>query len=562
MPNNSWTTTLWQRISQWLKSKTSTSATSTPILPTPIEPDFNPTSPSEAVLPSTLPEGIEPTSRVPSLMPVTHTLNSQSLPTLRAELRIRQGDLLTSSYPLMVGHYQEDVISGAEQVLDQALKGQLSQWQSLGIYAGVVGTSTLVLNLNTKPQGALVLGLGIAGQLHANKLSTTYTQGLLRYTRDPKALKNKEGKWQLSALLIGAQASTVTLEQVLSSLLRGIRAASERLQDQQLPYQFAIEVIELDTWRALEASDILFELIKQVEYSTEFMLTEYLQQLPTATPLIKPQSQHQGWWSRWDVTTNLLPYTPSEGERALPTVALLPTTARAQWGKGSHVSLQVDASTLGIRWELLHDVTQGSTLPLGLQVAVVRQLAGVNPPEVISTSQRLLAIGVDSIAAWREVLNTDRGQDWLPVEDVERLFCALHTGEYGVLHWCGQVGGTAKQPHLVMAQEQVLDVMDIAQIRKAPSLVVLELLNVTPELSILVPSLISTWLQAGAQTVLVNTQTLNSQVSTVWLRSFYQAFCKGEGVGKAVFAARQQVWEAMARQGTEWVGFECYGEAR
>jgi hypothetical protein len=207
-------------------------------------------------------------------------------------------------------------------------------------------------------------------------------------------------------------------------------------------------------------------------------------------------------------------------------------------------------------------VTQGSTLPLGLQVAVVRQLAGVNPPEVISTSQRLLAIGVDSIAAWREVLNTDRGQDWLPVEDVERLFCALHTGEYGVLHWCGQVGGTAKQPHLVMAQEQVLDVMDIAQIRKAPSLVVLELLNVTPELSILVPSLISTWLQAGAQTVLVNTQTLNSQVSTVWLRSFYQAFCKGEGVGKAVFAARQQVWETMTRQGTEWVGFECYGEAR
>lgn len=64
------------------------------------------------------------------------------------------------------------------------------------------------------------------------------------------------------------------------------------------------------------------------------------------------------------------------GERALPTVALLPTTARAQWGKGSHVSLQVDASTLGIRWELLHDVSQGSTLPLGLQVAVVRQLAG------------------------------------------------------------------------------------------------------------------------------------------------------------------------------------------
>lgn len=277
----------------------------------------------------------------------------------------------------------------------------MSQWQQLGIYAGTVGTSTLVIDRNLQPQGALVLGLGAAGQLHPNKLATAYTQGLLRYTRHPEALQNADKNWQLSTLLIGAQAPTLTLEQVLSSLLIGIRGASQRLQEQALPYRFSLDIIEIDAWRALEASDVLFELVKQDEYSTEFVLTEYLQQLPSTLPVTKPQSTNQGWWSRWNVSASNLPRQPSKTEYLLPTLDLLPTSARAQWLSGSHIILQVDQNTLGVRWELLQEP---NSLPLGLQVAVVRQLAEAVSSESVNRAKGLLAIGVDQAPRWQEVL--------------------------------------------------------------------------------------------------------------------------------------------------------------
>lgn len=566
MLNSSWMSNLWQRISQWFKPKTSIETSyapspapnpSTSTLPTVVNATINSTA--NTTVPNVVPV-LEPAITTPNLMPVTHTIDTQVLPTLRATVRIRQGNLLQSQYPVMVGHYQQDVISGAEQVLDNALKGQLRQWQHLGIYAGTVGTSTLVIDLSLQPKGALVLGLGTAGQLYPNKLVTSYARALLRYTRHPEALCNAQGAWQLSTLLIGAQAPTLTLQQVVESLLLGIRAASERLQEQQLPYQFDIEIIELDAWRALEASDILFELVQKVEYSTEFILTEYLQQLPSTSPVVKPKANNQGWWSRWDLTSTTLPRIPNDTEREAPTVDLLPTSARAQWLNGSSVIVQVDEGTYRTRWELLKDaITQ--QLPLGLQVAVVRQWGSTKQSESerVGSANGLLAIGMNDTPAWREVL-PDMPQDWLLMDETERIFCALHTGNYSVLHWYARLAGTTKKPYLVLANDQFFTLSDITQLRNAPPLIILELQNSTAELNELLPKFIPTWLQTGTQTLLINTQTLNAQVSALWLRSFYQGLANGDEVGNAIFAARQKVWQAAGQQGTDWVGFEGYGD--
>ncbi|MBK8452252.1 MAG: CHAT domain-containing protein [Thiofilum sp.] len=564
MDSNSWMASLWQRISQWWQPKT---IQLPPIIPpeapathpsASVVPMLEPASnePSAPVVPSIQPVELEPVISTPTLTPVTHTIDAKLLPTLRAELCVRLGSLTASRYPVTVGHYHQDAIRGAEQVLDQALKGQLSQWQQLGIYAGTVGTSTLVIDRNLQPQGALVLGLGAAGQLHPNKLATAYTQGLLRYTRHPEALQNADKNWQLSTLLIGAQAPTLTLEQVLSSLLIGIRGASQRLQEQALPYRFSLDIIEIDAWRALEASDVLFELVKQDEYSTEFVLTEYLQQLPSTLPVTKPQSTNQGWWSRWNVSASNLPRQPSKTEYLLPTLDLLPTSARAQWLSGSHIILQVDQNTLGVRWELLQEP---NSLPLGLQVAVVRQLAEAVSSESVNRAKGLLAIGVDQAPRWQEVLPPSWMHDWLNPEQAEKIFCALHTGDHSMLHWVGSVSGTAQDPYLIMANEQVLTVSDIAQIRHAPSLIVLELTNETADLELLAPHLISAWFKAGAQTLIINRQKLAMSSSTLWLRSFYQSVVNGESVGNAVFEARKAVW-SVEQTGNEWVGFECYGE--
>ncbi|WP_020557933.1 CHAT domain-containing protein [Thiofilum flexile] len=566
MQVNAWMDTLWQRISQWLKPKTTIVPDSVPINEISLNPSETTIPRIEHTandIPTTTtsdPSALEPLANTPTLAPITHTLDARLLPTLRGEIYLRLGSLSTSIYPVAVGHYQQDVISGAEAILDQCLKGQLTQWQQLGIYAGSVGSSTLVIDRSLKPCGALVLGLGAAGQLDAHELASTYAQGLLRYTRHPEVLPNTEQVWQLSTLLIGAQAPTLTLEQVLSSLLLGIRAASQRLQEQQLPHRWQIEIIEIDPWRALEASDLLFKLTKQAEYASEFVLAEYLQQLPSTTPVTKPPSNNQGWWMRWDLSASALPRVPSGVERVLPTLSLLPTSARAQWLSGSNVIVQLDQSTLSVQWERLQEA---NSLALGLQVAVVRQLIDIprHDGEPVNKEQGLLAIGESEQALTvRNILPDDWVAHELSLEATEKIFCALHTGDYSMLHWTGHVGGSAKQPYLAVSQELVMSLSDIAQIRQAPSLVILELSNETAELEVLLPPLIYAWLQAGAQTLVVNRQKLIPQASKIWLRSFYQALAADKEVGAAVFEARKTIWVVAGQKGNEWLGFECYGE--
>ncbi|MEJ2458020.1 MAG: TonB-dependent receptor [Novosphingobium sp.] len=99
----------------------------------------------------------------------------------------------------MCGHYVGDPISGAESVIDRLVGGALSQRERLGIYAGEIGTSAVMLNRRTREEvrrgtgkGAVIVGLGEFDKL-------TLTAGI-RYTATRQTTKGctrdtGDGSW-------------------------------------------------------------------------------------------------------------------------------------------------------------------------------------------------------------------------------------------------------------------------------------------------------------------------------------------------------------------------------
>ena len=55
-------------------------------------------------------------------------------------------NLVWARWPVLVGHYRDDVFVGAEDFLDRQLKGRLRELQRLDLYPGAYNTSAVVLN--------------------------------------------------------------------------------------------------------------------------------------------------------------------------------------------------------------------------------------------------------------------------------------------------------------------------------------------------------------------------------------------------------------------------------
>ena len=98
-------------------------------------------------------------------------------------------DLIHATAPVLVGHYQQDPISGAEGVIDrQLVGGELTTRHHLGLYPGAIGSATVVLLDNNEAErrrgsqrGAVVTGLGEMGQLSAGSLTEAVRSAALRY---------------------------------------------------------------------------------------------------------------------------------------------------------------------------------------------------------------------------------------------------------------------------------------------------------------------------------------------------------------------------------------------
>ena len=112
----------------------------------------------------------------------------------KIRIRVVHGHLAFARHPVMVGHYAGDTINGAERELDQALGGRLAKRKELGLYPGALGTNTVALDRQTRPQGAIVVGLGDHAELAPGTLSETLRRGLLAYAIEDDDARFAQGR--------------------------------------------------------------------------------------------------------------------------------------------------------------------------------------------------------------------------------------------------------------------------------------------------------------------------------------------------------------------------------
>ena len=237
------------------------------------------------------------------------------------------GDLRYARYPIVVGHYEGDTIIGAEDHVDQLLRGALSQRYSLGLYPGEFGSLAVILRKPTAvqkalrlPSGAIVIGLGKWGELSTGQLSDLLRRAALQYVlelRDGLAASPDEDevteKVGLSVLLIGGNSTAnIAVGDSVGAILRAIAQANRELANgngSALTIQ-EVEIIELYTDTAIEAAHAVKRLAP--------LIGKELNTTIDAAALLRPgregrrrltSTTGRDAWRRWEVSVVTPPRT-------------------------------------------------------------------------------------------------------------------------------------------------------------------------------------------------------------------------------------------------------------
>ena len=166
------------------------------------------------------------------------------------EVEIVHGDLAFCGRVIAAGHYENDVLVGAEAFIDKKLGGRLSDRRRLGLYPGRIGTGEVVINREGRERddfpGALIVGLGRIGELDVEGLTRCMSHGFMLYAlrlREQQAHRAEKDRMaerklrkplsaELATLLVGHQESRISLRDsiraVLEALLRANAALAEK----------------------------------------------------------------------------------------------------------------------------------------------------------------------------------------------------------------------------------------------------------------------------------------------------------------------------------------------
>ena len=220
------------------------------------------------------------------------------------QVAVRAMDLRFVQQPIICGHYQADSIASAERMIDKYLVGgALSQRERLGIYAGPISTSTIILRPRNNEdlrrntcRGAIIVGLGEWNLITAQKITETVRDGVLNYLLtlplNPSIDKDQVESLGLNSLLIGYNSTThITVEASIEAIVRGVCEANQQYryhcENQPKRAITKLDFIEFYLDTAITAAYIVRDLPKRLE--TELQRLEA--RLDPASELITPHYQ-------------------------------------------------------------------------------------------------------------------------------------------------------------------------------------------------------------------------------------------------------------------------------
>ncbi|MCW3092002.1 MAG: Lecithin:cholesterol acyltransferase [Ferruginibacter sp.] len=233
------------------------------------------------------------------------------------KITMSNGNLACAQFPLLAGHFYKDGIMSAEKVLDSCFNGSLREKHALGLYPGKVDSSEIILSYTTSPKGAIIIGLGEAGELNGYQLELSVTQGVSRYLlklRDFEALNKEEFNniFQtgigISVLIVGAGYGGLSIESSLKSIILGIKKANGSiagLNSSTLKKIETVEFVELYEDRSLQA----FYILKKLEADQHLNIVlpyNKIKRLPGSRKRV-PLDYQQDWWQRVSVAVGTNP---------------------------------------------------------------------------------------------------------------------------------------------------------------------------------------------------------------------------------------------------------------
>jgi CHAT domain-containing protein/pimeloyl-ACP methyl ester carboxylesterase len=222
------------------------------------------------------------------------------------KVTVINGDLNISSFPVMVGHFHRDAIFSAEKALDGYLEKRLSQRHAIGYYPGKIGESEVFFNLNTKPKGAIICGLGNTNELTPYLLSKTVELATLKYAmfmRDnytlPRAKKYAHG---ISFILIAIGYGKLAIEDSARGILLGVANANKYIVNTQEGLQ-TIKQIEIVNYYESVASEAYWSLnsIKNSDTRIAIDIQKGIVRKPSAKKKRVFKENPYNWWNVLDI---------------------------------------------------------------------------------------------------------------------------------------------------------------------------------------------------------------------------------------------------------------------
>jgi len=429
---------------------------------------------------------------------------------------VYHGNLSFCSDPVAVGHYEGDGLYSAEKALNHHLNGRLNARHALGQYPGPEGTVEVILNdKGEKPGGAIIVGLGKAGELSPYKLTQTMAKALQDYGF--KAVESdrvgKDGEISISTLLIGTGGMGLSVTNSVDAILNGVLQANRNftlLADtmparEHLDYNVRIgevRFIELFLDQAILATRALEPFIDKAEFAVEPLL----QTLRGGWKRIAYE-EPPGWWNRIYIRASekdddtLIFSVPTDRARAeesrlgvqrnnvdsliaqsvrnpnwdekLATAMfelMIPNHLKGTFKDLNNVLFVVDEQAARYPWELLYDRRMGKDLPIVVQVGMIRQFStGTFRENVVDVKNKnVLVVGnpadtpkgfADLPGAEQEaslVASKFRDNGYEVQESIHRgsgsIMIDLFSKDYRVLHLAGH--GVYKYPYQASADEK------------------------------------------------------------------------------------------------------------
>ncbi len=333
----------------------------------------------------------------------------------RIKVTVTHGDVRFSKHPVLVGHYEDDSIVGAEWALNGALDGRLQRRRDFGLYPGRIGSTELFLKPGGEPPGAIVVGLGPVGELSPGELRGTLASGLTHFAIESAELRPDISFHALTAtsILVGSGQGGIPPVAALRALLEAAADANDALRGSDLADRVRfdrIELIEIHQDRAVRTAKQLHDLARQKSLRERFDLsTWHVQPGRGGFHRIAPRDD-AAWWDRLQISERerdgVLEFVSLTGgtagaraydlptqrtsidaflSRAVRTIhsderlaktlfqLLVPNQIKVAAPEERDLVLVVDEAAARYPWELLQDASDKAK-PLSVQAGMIRQM--------------------------------------------------------------------------------------------------------------------------------------------------------------------------------------------